>query len=293
MEKLPQEHIHESKNVDEKKHIEHERVLMSVLRRAEQTLTQLSSAADHGDLVSSDALKLALAQVRYVHEQVQVLEDELTVAEKDARIDHLTGLPNKRAFEEELQRAYRHITDSTNSVERRAEHTPKTAHVVGVDIDGFKNINDTYGHDIGDKYLIAIAKELRETIARSGDVIARTGGDEFSALLLDTDTLGVTVVADRIAVAVETASNNARTELTHVRGTIAPDKGNVSASIGFAMLDSSKDTPADVLQRADYALYVVKAAGKRGVLSDIDASEYDHNGEMRKQFFSQYKNGTD
>ena len=153
--------------------------------------------------------------------------------------DSLTGLPNRVLFIEQLQRAL------APSGRRRASIA-----LLFVDVDHFKDVNDRYGHSVGDRLLVAIAQRLRESV-RPGDTAARLGGDEFVVLCEDLrgDEDEAVAVAERIRVAL--AEPVTVTDLVIETG----------ASIGVAVA-SSGDDPEVVLSHADGAMYAAKQAGR-------------------------------
>lgn len=145
-----------------------------------------------------------------------------------ATTDALTGLPNRRSFDGLLA------------------NLPGRSHVglVVVDLDGLKEVNDDLGHAAGDELLVAVARALQESLRR-GDVVARVGGDEFYAILLQADATDAEVIARRMlerATAIEVAGQRA------------------SVSVGVAAGPSTVD-PLALLQDADRAMYVAKRQG--------------------------------
>jgi diguanylate cyclase (GGDEF)-like protein/PAS domain S-box-containing protein len=165
------------------------------------------------------------------------VQDTLATA---ARHDHLTGLPNRRLFAELLQRS---IAQNARAA------TPKYA-VLFIDLDGFKLVNDSLGHLVGDQFLVAIASRLEANL-RPGDALARLGGDEFAVLIEDFATPDeVCLVAERLQRSlVEPISLTGR-ELY------------ASASIGVVLGGAQYHTVDDVLRDADIAMYRAKAAGR-------------------------------
>jgi diguanylate cyclase (GGDEF)-like protein/PAS domain S-box-containing protein len=155
--------------------------------------------------------------------------------------DDLTGLINRRRFQEELQR---HLAEG--------RRYGLTGALLVLDLDGFKEVNDSHGHSAGDRVLCAVADALR-TRLRASDVVARLGGDEFAVLLWNIDEAD----AHKKALAIEAAI--ARTTATHSGATLS-----VGASVGTALL-LPLDKPADVLERGDRAMYARKAARKAGI----------------------------
>lgn len=157
--------------------------------------------------------------------------------------DPLTGLANRRALDEALA----HL---------REEHSRRFG-VVVVDIDHFKIVNDSYGHAVGDEVLRAFADRLRHLV-REGDLIARTGGDEFIVLMPNTTKAGLTDIADRLRA-------NLTVELKSRRPAI-----RVYASVGYA---HSGDSPEDVVDRADRWMYQNKSLREAGGLSTLARDE--------------------
>jgi diguanylate cyclase (GGDEF)-like protein len=166
-----------------------------------------------------------------------------------ARTDVLTGLPNRRALLEALhwQVAYA----------RRARHSLS---VVLCDLDHFKSVNDTYGHEGGDRALQAFADACRK-VKRETDLCGRWGGEEFLVVLPDTDIDGARVFCDRLLQTVREMS------VQMPCGTAAP----LRVSLGVARLWSSEHEGA-ALARADAALYRAKAAGRDRAVIDEGAT---------------------
>jgi len=151
--------------------------------------------------------------------------------------DSLTGLPNRVYFAERLARA---LTEF-------ATYSPVS--VLLLDLDRFKVVNDSLGHEAGDRLLVSVAQRLAECV-RPTDTAARLGGDEFAVLLCGTDGRGATRVAERIFAAFAASFTVGDQQLT------------VTASIGIAPNISEGDTPAGLVRDADVALYRAKAEGK-------------------------------
>jgi diguanylate cyclase (GGDEF)-like protein len=163
--------------------------------------------------------------------QRQRLERELTYL---AFHDSLTGLPNRVRFGELVERAV---------------DTGGVVGVLFVDVDDFKVINDTMGHDVGDQLLEEVGRRL-STVVTGHDVPARLGGDEFAVLVQDADSSSeVEAVADRVVAALS--------EPVLLGGSLL----NASASIGVATTADAR-TKGDLLRHADLALYVAKGSGK-------------------------------
>ncbi len=158
-----------------------------------------------------------------------------------SKTDQLTGLANRRVMEERLDQEM-----------VRAERYPESAALVMLDIDYFKSVNDTYGHDVGDRVLRAFA-QLVAGEQRNVDLLARWGGEEFMLLLPETDANASRVVAERIRQRVECE------EFAEAR--------QVTVSLGVTILREG-DTREAFIQRADRALYKAKRAGRNCVAFD-------------------------
>lgn len=231
-----------------------------------------------------ELLHNAETQLQSVRKEVEEITQRLHEAQEDALIDHLTGLSNKKAFDEALQTMV-----STNLRAIYDKNIPEIFHIISFDLDGFKEINDTYGHAVGDSYLKHITAQVQHFFARGTDMLARIGGDEFS--LITYDKHNVRANAENVLSAVLEGSELARQELQKEQGTLSPSDGKVSASVGYTTFDPKNDTDAKKIEaRADYAVYVVKEAGKKGVLSDKEAvNNYDVNKELYKKFLAERK----
>ncbi len=158
----------------------------------------------------------------------------------DALHDALTGLPNRVLFLDRL----------AQSIRRAQRRSPEAcAAVLFLDLDRFKLVNDSLGHHVGDRLLVAVARRL-ESALRPGDTVARLGGDEFTILLDDVcDAREATVIAERIQETLQDPFHLDGRELV------------VAASIGIAPADADA-APEDVMRDADVAMYRAKAEGK-------------------------------
>lgn len=174
---------------------------------------------------------------------VQSLTTRLQQAEADALGDPLTGLLNRRGFEQ----AARDGTSPSGQL--------RSAALLLVDVDEFKNINDTHGHQAGDQVLRGMAQILRARI-KGADIAARLGGDEFAVLLPDTTLIGAVAVAEQI-----------RKAVSQTRLRRPPQEevlGRVSVSIGVSHT-GDEATLESLLSRADAALYEAKRGGRNQV----------------------------
>jgi two-component system cell cycle response regulator len=161
-----------------------------------------------------------------------------------ARTDALTGLPNRRALEEELSRAA-----------ARAARAGTPLSVLVLDVDRFKQVNDRYGHAAGDAVLAAVASRGAAAL-RAGDLMARIGGEEFAVLLPGADLERAREAAERVRAAVSAAP-------------IAADglSLEVTTSLGCAELEAGEAGGRGLLARADAKLYEAKRAGRNRVSS--------------------------
>ena len=184
------------------------------------------------------------AEVERANNIITDLTSQVKELERNSSLDSLTKVFNKRALSTYLHQI---CTAKTNSYE---------LHLLMLDIDDFKIINDTYGHIAGDKVLIYIANILRKTL-RDGDKIFRFGGEEFVIILNRIDAKACQQITKRI---LNLISSN---QLIY--------KGNslsVTMSIGTTVHYSS-DTPDEIIARADKALYKSKKSGKNQMNSEL------------------------
>ncbi len=167
------------------------------------------------------------------------LKSYLFIEKKLARTDALTGVLNSRAFTEELQ----HVLN----LSRRHNHSFSLAYI---DLDNFKTVNDTLGHNEGDRLLQIFAQTLNKTI-RNSDYIARLGGDEFALLLPETD-----------ATEAQSLITRARKNLDSI---VAKENWPVGASIGLVTFEQIPDSTDSAIRQADNLMYRVKKNGKNRV----------------------------
>jgi diguanylate cyclase (GGDEF)-like protein len=191
---------------------------------AEQAI--LMSFADHVSLALTDAMT------------TQSLHRALEAARHDAMHDELTGLPNRALLRDRLDQAWLRGSQSGSPIA-----------LLFLDFDDFKDINDSLGHDAGDKLLVALASRLAESL-RPGDTIARLGGDEFAVLIenLSASSTAEDVAQRMLEVLIEPAVVNGR-EVT-MRG-----------SVGIAVSNFTEQNSQSLLYSADLAMYEAKRRG--------------------------------
>lgn len=181
-------------------------------------------------------------------EEVCILKKNLEELNETAYTDQLTGIPNRRAFDESIK-----------TLVNDFEQKQKDFSLLFMDIDHFKSFNDTHGHAIGDKVLTFIATILKKGV-KGDDIVARYGGEEFVVLLPDTQYQGALIVGQQLCNKV--ASKNL------VMG--SEEKvtlGNITISVGVASFKTN-DSIESIVERADQALYSAKEQGRNCVIGE-------------------------
>jgi diguanylate cyclase (GGDEF)-like protein/PAS domain S-box-containing protein len=167
-----------------------------------------------------------------------------------ALTDGLTGLANRRAFDEALENEW-----------RRTRRSGGALSLLLLDLDRFKAFNDHYGHQVGDDCLRSVASAIGKSLKRSGDRAARYGGEEIAIILPETDSAGAIAIAETVRAAIEALC------ISHVEN--KDGAGLVTISIGAATalsrVGGSVQMPAGLLQAADIALYKAKQKGRNRV----------------------------
>ncbi len=186
-----------------------------------------------------------ITQRKQAEEQLEALNAELV---RMARSDALTGLPNRRAFDEALDREW-----------RRAARNAGVVSLVLLDVDRFKGYNDRYGHQEGDECLRAVAGTVQDCIRRPGDLVARYGGEEMALVLPGTDEAGAAKVAERVRAAVE------RLALPHLGNVSCGSVVTVSLGCATARPAFDPDGMASLVPGADARLYEAKRLGRNRV----------------------------
>ena len=186
-----------------------------------------------------------MSLVQDVSSKVQAAEQLRYMAEHDS----LTGLPNRAALHAHVERAL-----------KRARRTRELVALLFIDLDGFKGINDTFGHGAGDEVLREVARRIRAAV-RTTDVVARLGGDEFVVMLdtgVDPDTADV--VSNRILTSLRQTFYFSTGYAA--QGITNEGKANIGASIGVALHPPLESHADSLFKRADAAMYEAKRAGK-------------------------------
>src|SRR3954470_21937754 len=185
-------------------------------------------------IAGSLAWRIAVSAMRRMEARMAA---ERAQFEALAHEDSLTGLPNKRAFDDRL-----------NTELRRAAREYYPVALVVLDLDRFKQINDTWGHPVGDEALVKLAQHI-EAELRAGDICGRVGGDEFVLALVRADAHSAERVLGRLRRALETV-------------TIGPAGERLAFSAGIAEVPRHATTRETLLEGADTALYWGKANGR-------------------------------
>jgi diguanylate cyclase (GGDEF)-like protein len=200
-----------------------------------------------------------LTKIKQAEAALRSMTDQLKLL---ATTDGLTGLTNRRAFDAALENEL-----------ARCKRTGEPISLLLTDVDRFKSYNDLYGHQAGDEVLKKVGQCLRSALRRPADVAARYGGEEFVAILPATDEDGAFFIADGFRESLFAMG------IPHKGG----DKGVLTASVGIATF-SGKDlelSPAELVHRADEALYDAKAAGRDRVTGWRERHEVVPVGGMR------------
>ncbi len=177
-------------------------------------------------------------------QELKALRRLLGEKEKESSYDLLTGLRNRRSFERSLKELFRYSKENKFPLS-----------LIIMDIDNFKDVNDTYGHLEGDKVLIKVGSILRNYL-RARDIVARWGGEEFAILLPGTTREEAIRVAEKLRTILENQSFTSDDGKTY----------GITASFGVAEVDSSIDSPEELFKAADRNLYKAKKLGKNRVV---------------------------
>ncbi|MEQ1714591.1 MAG: GGDEF domain-containing protein [Hyphomicrobium sp.] len=188
------------------------------------------------------------ANLKSAEAQSSALRQRLADAEKIAAIDPLTSVPNRRSFQEFLDRAV-----------AQSHHDYLPLCLIMADIDHFKKINDQHGHVAGDEVLRQFAQTMTKSV-RSTDFVARYGGEEFALILKNTPMGNAVEVAERVRQNIQSAK--------WTDGTTRGEIGPVTVSLGVAEIRDD-EKPGELIERADRRLYLAKRNGRNRI--EIDA----------------------
>ena len=184
---------------------------------------------------------------QHIQELVQQLEIEKNTAQLHSITDSLTGLSNRRYFDAALQTEF-----------YRLKRSGGTLSLIMLDIDHFKNYNDTYGHLAGDDCLHHIGKMLKVIVRRAPDIVARYGGEEFAVILPETESSSAEALAETIRKGVE--------ELA-IPHSASDTSEYVTVSLGVVSVNTADMvSPKQIIAMADQALYLAKNKGRNRVV---------------------------
>lgn len=232
--------------------------------KLDQQTTKLATAAGGGGQVMGNVLQEIISQLQEIkstgsnfgaklqssQQEIESLRKNLEKATAESRLDFLTGLHNRRAFDEMIDE---HI--------EAAEKQLKDVCLLMIDIDHFKKFNDTWGHQTGDEVIKLVGKALQGNV-RGSDVVARFGGEEFVVMLPGTPINGAMVVAENIRKTI--AGNRLKRKDTQ------EELGQITVSIGVSRFRVGEhDTVPFMIKRADEALYSAKRGGRNKVVAEL------------------------
>lgn len=221
-----------------------DQLVVKRLARLRHELAQVMEEGDwHGSVTPSGRDEIG-ELAGFFNQLLDLVRRQMGELRNLSTTDALTGLPNRRAFDERL-----------NYLLVRHARQTRAAALIVLDVDHFKPYNDALGHPAGDEALKAIARCLQTTVRRQLDMPARIGGEEFGVLLEDAGTDGALACAEGVRLAVEAAA------IPHPN---RPDLAHLSVSAGVATFRPG-DTADALYQRADHALYASKQAGRNRV----------------------------
>lgn len=190
--------------------------------------------------------------IEELENKIVELEQTIKILREDLINDSLTGLKTRKYFTEEASKFYEAIVEK-HAQKRREWFGFKHMSIIFLDIDHFKNINDTHGHTTGDAVLKVVASAIMNGV-RSGDITARWGGEEMIVALLGVDEKGARKKAETIRKSIEHLSFNNLPDL------------QVTVSAGVASVDPELSI-SEIIARADKALYQAKETGRNKVVT--------------------------
>lgn len=199
-----------------------------------------------------DANRQLETKLESSRDDIADLQRDLDEVRRESMLDPLTKIFNRKSFDEGLATALDEAREGTDPL-----------CLLMLDIDHFKNFNDTWGHQTGDQVLRLVAMTLKSNI-KGKDIAARYGGEEFAAVLPATDLEGAVIVADNIRKAIQAKELLKRSTNEKL--------GRITASFGVALYRRG-DTAASLIERADRCLYAAKHAGRNRVLPETELKD--------------------
>ncbi len=181
-----------------------------------------------------------------IEERTRSLSEANQLLEDLAMTDVLTGLPNRR-----------HAMARLSQIWAKSDHEGSSVACMMIDADGFKQINDQYGHDAGDEVLRALSRRLRYSV-RTDDIVCRLGGDEFLIICPGTSLDGAMQVAEKM-----------RVKVSNLHVLVSGGEWSGSVSVGVAVKTADMTTPESLIKAADEGLYIAKRKGRNRVESNV------------------------
>ncbi len=206
-----------------------------------QAVVRMASESTNAMLAHSTQLEDML---RKSTEMMEEMKRDLEHVRREAMTDGLTGLANRKAFDNEI-----------DQIMQESASQNKGFTLLMLDIDHFKSFNDNFGHQVGDQVLRLVARTLKDSL-KGKDVAARYGGEEFSIILPETDLTGAIIVGNALRKSIAT-----KDVINRSTGKIL---GRITMSVGVAEYSGEK-TPEELIERADAALYTAKHNGRNQV----------------------------
>lgn len=221
-----------------------DRLVVHRVQRIQQDLARILEQEDWSGQVKASGRDEIAELAHFANAMMAVIQKKMAELRDMALHDTLTGLANRRKFDEQIRRSLAQF---------QREHV--SGALILLDVDHFKRFNDLYGHPAGDQALVQVAQCLQTAARRPNDLAARLGGEEFALLLEHTDAEGARDCAERAR------SLLLQSLITHAGN---PSVGFVTLSAGITLFHAG-DTPDSVYVRADAALYAAKSAGRNRV----------------------------
>jgi len=215
-----------------------------IIAKASESDSPLVS--EYTDLLSNykKLYKQLIRLIKINDKQASKLNAENIVLEQHSKFDGLTGILNRRSFNEGLS------VEWAKSIKYQTCLT-----LLMIDIDNFKSFNDTYGHQTGDNILVQAALQIQNRARRSGDMAARYGGEEFVLMLPGLEKINAQKIAEAL-----------RTDIEELNYHYKGDYIKITISIGISTMEPGKMVNSDILiNRADKALYLAKSTGRNRV----------------------------
>jgi diguanylate cyclase (GGDEF)-like protein len=218
-----------------------------MILRAQEYILTLSMIGMGLSILLGEQRALARELEDKVNERTRALEESNCKLAELSATDSLTGIANRRRFDETLAVEWAH-----------ARRSGEPLALCLLDVDLFKDYNDHYGHQAGDDRLRQVADEISRHVRRSGDLVARYGGEEFAFISPAADEAHALAMAQTVCTALKTCA------VPHERSPF----GMLTASIGVAVIvPGEHDSPGDLVRRADEALYEAKRNGRNRVVA--------------------------